>query len=69
VQVRLASPRLLSDGRFAFQIQGSAGARYQLEASSDLTHWDVIRTGTLSSEDEEVVDEIGTNDRRFYRVR
>jgi hypothetical protein len=70
VPLNLHSPRLLPDGRFAVHIQGLPGTPYQLEHSSDLTHWQILQTGVLTNDDQEVIDtEAGQAQRRFYRVR
>jgi hypothetical protein len=70
IPLRLDLPRLLPDGRFAFHIQGPAGTPFQLEHSSDLAHWQILQTGVLTNDDQEVIDtEAGQAQMRFYRVR
>lgn len=67
---QISSPHMLPDGRFAFLLQGMAGASYQLEYSSDMIHWQILQTGVLVHGGEEIIDSASsTAATRFYRLR
>jgi hypothetical protein len=45
----LGNPVLESPGSFAFRLDGQAGGRYAIHASSDLASWSPVQTNTLTS--------------------
>ncbi len=70
VQGSASTPRRNTSGFFEFIAVGDAGARYVIESSSDLTHWNPIRTflnTTGSYPFEDPASETASH--QFYRVR
>ena len=70
-QVRLLSPKLLSDGTFQFMISGAEWLDCQLQTSTNLTEWSdwlsLVCTNDLMPAP---ADPGSTNlPRRFFRVR
>jgi len=51
-------------GQFAFQVSGIAGAKYAVQATSDLTHWTPVTTNTSPF----TFQEPSTSGQRFYRT-
>ena len=61
--------RLLSNGQFQFQLAGTGGCTYEIEAGSDLRNWKVLKTVSLLGSTTNILD-VSTNvARRFYRAR
>jgi hypothetical protein len=48
-QMALVSPRVLTGGRFAFSVTGSAPRGFVLQASTNLLSWDSLSTNSLAS--------------------
>jgi hypothetical protein len=66
----LSAPHRGASGQFIFSLIGDAGATYELQASTDLVHWEMISTlqnitGTLEISDPNAA----TLSHRFYRAR
>jgi uncharacterized lipoprotein YddW (UPF0748 family) len=62
--------QMLPDGRLRLEISGSPGATYQLEGSTNLTHWLPLATLELPAGSAEFLDPGAlTNPQRFYRTR
>lgn len=68
-------PRLISLGRnssqqFGLRLEGAFGARYAIEATTNLLQWAALRTNTATNGVFEFRDPGSTNlPRRFYRAR
>jgi hypothetical protein len=50
-------------------VSGTAGQRFELQASSDLARWTPIHTAVLGATPSDVLDSAGNQQVRFYRVR
>jgi subtilisin-like proprotein convertase family protein len=59
----------LPNGQFECQFAGTAGSNYEIQASSDLTHWKTLKTMCLSSNSCRFVDGNTNVVRRFYRAK
>jgi hypothetical protein len=69
----LTNPRLLSSGRFQFELHGLVGATYTVFSATNLlqseTTWESVVTTNLSGSAAIIRDDAATNSHRFYRVR
>jgi hypothetical protein len=62
------SPGGLASGQFTLHIQGTPGASYKVEWSSDLLHWQLLTSGTLINAEADVVDTNAMSATRYYRL-
>jgi hypothetical protein len=53
-----------SSGQFSFQVTGMPGAKYVVEATSDLTHWTALETNTAPF----AFQDSANGGQRFYRA-
>jgi len=68
-QILPATLQHLADGRCSFRVSGSAGARYEIQGSSDLNNWVTLQTLILTDTTAECIDSNPDPVRRFYRAR
>jgi hypothetical protein len=59
----------LANGRVQFEFTGASGRSYVIQASTNLTHWENIRTNAGISASVTFTDSFTNHARRFYRVR
>jgi hypothetical protein len=59
----------LSSTQFGFNVNGSIGANYTVQSSTDLSHWSDLFSLNLTNNSMFVQDNQATNALRFYRVR
>jgi hypothetical protein len=64
----LASPSKPSPSQFQFQINGVAGQKYTIQASTDLSVWGDVQVTNAPSDSFTVLLNGATNTRTFYRV-
>jgi hypothetical protein len=64
----LRAPTLTSGNTFAVWLDGQAGQRYAMLASSNFVNWTAVQTNTLASNSLPVVLP-ATNSHRFYRAQ
>ncbi len=66
----LGSPQRLTGGEFRFNLQGSAGKTYVIEATTNFSSWLALATNTITSPPLTYTDAGSTGlPRRFYRAR
>jgi hypothetical protein len=66
----LLSAELMTNGSFRMWLDGRAGVRYQVDASTNATSWTPIFTHTALSNRWEFIDTSApTHSFRFYRAR
>lgn len=66
---RLLEPAVMGNGSFQFVLAGIAGRSYDVEATTNLNHWDVVGSLTNTSGTEVFSDLEATNfTHRFYRA-
>ena len=68
---RFGSFRQLSSGHFEFDFQGDAGAKYAVDASTNLIHWIPLQTNALPNSGTFHIQDPGSSAEgyRFYRGR
>jgi hypothetical protein len=66
--LQISSPQMLDASHFMFQISGTSGSAFQIEYSTDLTHWQPLQSGTLKNTSEEIMDTNLAGPTKFYRV-
>lgn len=66
----ISQPMNLSGGRFGFNLAGSIGTNYVVQASTNLatTNWFTVLTTNLTASPAFIQDNRATNRERFYRV-
>ena len=70
LRARLALLSYASDGPVFLRLEGLSGARYLIEASSDLGDWQPVATNRLAGCSRDVEDAGGSGaGQRFYRAR
>jgi hypothetical protein len=62
------SPPLISNGLLQFNYTASAGLRYVIENSSNLSNWTAVTTNVASSSNETFEEAFNVGLLRFYRV-
>jgi hypothetical protein len=67
-QALLSSPALLGNGTLECQVSGAAGQSYQIEASTNGTHWWPIYTNTDGGLFQFTDAKASNGSRRFYRA-
>jgi len=69
-QMALASPRVVSGGRFAFSVTGTAPRGFVLQASTNLLSWSSLSTNLLSSGRADFTNSDPSGfQRRYYRAK
>ena len=66
--ITLGKPQRLSPTSFEFSYSATAGLRYIVQRSSDLTHWTALTTNDATSGSEIFLDQSATGNPGFYRV-
>jgi hypothetical protein len=70
VWLQIQNLSLTPDGRMQFSVAGTPGLPYAIEQSSDLTTWEEVEAGTVTSPAGTYTDpEVSPIGRRFYRAR
>lgn len=66
----IGSPARTGPGQFSFNVQGSIGANYTLQTSTNLslTNWSSLFSFQLTSNPFPITDSSATNGQRFYRL-
>jgi plastocyanin len=64
----LSDARRLSPASFQFSYSATAGLRYIVQRSGDLTHWTAVTTNGARSGSEIFLDQSATGNPSFYRV-
>ena len=60
----------IADGKRGMLFYGAVGRTYEIQATTNMVHWDVIQTNTMTYNIKEFVDqESARQQRRFYRIR
>jgi hypothetical protein len=59
----------LADGRVQFDFNGLSGRSYVIQASTNLTQWENVRTNVGASGPIVFTESFGSHPRRFFRVR
>jgi subtilisin-like proprotein convertase family protein len=67
VSCRLGLISLLANGSVVLRLEGQAGTRYRIQASTDYIDWQDLQMVTAPAAAFEVIDQ-GTAQRRFYRA-
>jgi len=67
---RLQVLGLTSDGQFLLRVQGQSGARFAIDATTNLTQWTALKTNVVTDGFFDYVDSAAPAfTRRFYRAR
>jgi hypothetical protein len=67
-QIMKASVRHYAGGQCGFTVSGAAGTTYQIEVSSDLRNWTLLKTVSMTNTTAECIDTNTNLGRRFYRA-
>jgi len=66
--IALSDAHRLSPTNFQFSYSATAGLRYAIQRSEDLTHWTALTTNAATSGSEIFLDQSATGNPGFYRV-
>lgn len=66
--ITLSEAQQLSPTCFQFSYSATAGLRYVVQRSADLTHWTALTTNSATSNSEIFLDQSATGNPGFYRV-
>jgi len=65
----LSTPKALSMEQFQFTLAGASGSNYQIQVSSDLSSWKLLRTVKLANSTTNILDSTTNQTPRFYRAK
>ena len=67
--LRIGTITQLANGRVQFDFMGAGGRSYVIQASTNLTQWENLRTNAGVSGSVTFTESLTNRARRFYRVR
>jgi uncharacterized repeat protein (TIGR01451 family) len=65
----LGIPVKLASGQFRFTLSGTAGSNYDIQVSSDLSNWGLLRTVKMGNSATNILDTGTSLTKRFYRAK
>ncbi len=65
----LSMTKALSMEQFQFTLAGASGSNYQIQVSSDLSNWKLLRTVKLANSATNILDSTTNQTPRFYRAK